>query len=122
MGFARRNFFVPVPEASSYDELNDILLERCLQYAQRTMRAEHETVVQRWQQERAALRLLPSVIFPCCRMVEVTARRISCVEFETCFYSVPVRYAQQKLTLRGLRGLDRGLLRSGAHRSPSPIL
>lgn len=83
VGFARRNFLTPVPEVASFAELNAKLEEQCLGYAQRTMRGE--TVAQRWQQEQLALRPLPVIPFPCCRTVEVTANRVSCVEFETCF-------------------------------------
>lgn len=101
VGFARRNFLTPVPEVASFEALNTLLHEHCLGYAQRTMRGERETVAERWQQEQAALRPLPMIPFPCCRTVEVTANRVSCVEFDTCFYSVPVDYAHQKLSLRG---------------------
>ena len=100
VGFARRTFLTPVPEVASYEELNARLREGCLAYAQRTMRGERETVAERWQKEQVALRTLPVVPFPCCRTVAVTANRVSCVEFETNFYSVPVRYAYQKLLLR----------------------
>ena len=32
VGYTRRNFMVPVPQVSSFEELNQILRQRCLKY------------------------------------------------------------------------------------------
>jgi len=32
VGYARRNFLVPVPKVSSFEELNQLLQQRCLKY------------------------------------------------------------------------------------------
>lgn len=55
VGFVRRNFLTPVPEVASLEELNVLLLERCLVYAQRSMRGERETVAALWHKEQATL-------------------------------------------------------------------
>lgn len=102
VGFAKRNFFTPLPEVASYEELNEILWHRCQEYARRTRRGQTLSVAELWGQERtAALRKLPPVAFDCSRTVEVSATRMSLVPFETNHYSVPVRYAgARELALR----------------------
>lgn len=102
VGFIKRNFFTPLPEVASYEELNQLLWQRCQEYAKRTRRGQSQTVAELWAQERAtALRNLPPVPFDCSRSVKVGATRTSLVPFETNHYSVPVRFAGVKnLTLR----------------------
>lgn len=102
VGFVKRNFFTPLPEIASYEELNQILWQRCQEYAKRTRRGQSQAVAELWAQERTtALRSLPPVPFDCSRTVKVGATRTSLVPFETNHYSVPVRFAGTKnLTLR----------------------
>lgn len=100
VGFAQRNIIGPRLEADSWEELNAILWERCLKYAERTFRGESETVLERWRQEQRALRQLPQRPFECCKTLPVTSNGTASVLFDTCRYSVPVRYAHEKLVLR----------------------
>jgi len=44
VGYARRNFLVPVPEVDSFPELNDLLRRRCLAEAGRCLRGETRTI------------------------------------------------------------------------------
>jgi hypothetical protein len=53
---------VPVPEVNSLQELNDLLLGRCLAEAQRRLRGEGQTIGERWDQERP--HLLPLLASP----------------------------------------------------------
>src|SRR5438128_6195352 len=56
VGFSRRNFMVPLPEASSFEELNGLLVERCLQDEQRRVSRQPLTIGQALEQERPLLR------------------------------------------------------------------
>lgn len=102
VGFAKRNFFTPLPDVASFEELNASLWAGCQEYARRTRRSQVLCVSELWEQERTtALRPLPPVPFDCSRSVEVDASRLSCVPFETNHYSVPVQYAgTRQLLLR----------------------
>lgn len=100
IGFAQRNIIGPRLEADSWGELNAILWERCLKYAERTFRGESETVLERWRQEQRVLRQLPQRPFECCKTLPVTSNGTASVLFDTCRYSVPVRYAHEKLVLQ----------------------
>jgi transposase len=100
VGYARRNFLVPLPQVNSFQELNTILRERCLAEAGRRLRGESLTVGELWSHERPHLHSLPSRPFPCCRTLPVRPNRLSLVTFETNRYSVPVEHAHYSLFLR----------------------
>jgi len=100
VGYARRNYMVPVPEVDSFQELNDLLRRRCLAEAGRRLRGETETIGEMWERERPNLLPLPAHPFPCCRTVSVRPNRLSMVTFQTNRYSVPVEGDATSLLLR----------------------
>ena len=100
VGYSRRNYMVPVPEVNSFQELTDLLRQRCLAEAGRRLRGETETIGEMWKQERPDLLPLPDHPFPCCRTVPVRPNRLSMVTFQTNRYSVPVEHASGVLLLR----------------------
>jgi len=100
VGYARRNYMVPVPEVESFQELNDQLRQRCLTEAKRRLRGETQTIGELWERERPDLLTLPAHPFPCCRTVSVRPNRLSMVTFQTNRYSVPVEHAGGVLLLR----------------------
>jgi len=100
VGYARRNYMVPIPEVDSFQELNDLLRQRCLAEAGRRLRGETQTIGEMWEQERPDLLPLPAHPFPCCRTVSVRPNRLSMVTFQTNRYSVPVESDATSLLLR----------------------
>ena len=100
VGYARRNYMVPVPVVGSFRELNDMLRQRCLAEAGRRLRGERVTIGKMWEQERSQLLPLPAHPFPCCRTVPVRPNRFSMVTFQTNRYSVPVECTSKVLLLR----------------------
>lgn len=100
VGYARRNFLVPVPEVDSFQELNDLLRKKCLAEAGRCLRGETRTIGELWERERSHLLMLPVHPFPCCRTAPVHPNRLSMVTFQTNRYSVPAEYAGDPLLLR----------------------
>ena len=63
MGYARRNFLVPIPSFASFDELNGHLEQRCLERLERRLRGHDETIGQRMERDLEALLPLPAT--PC---------------------------------------------------------
>jgi len=55
VGYARRNYMVPVPEVNSFQELNGLLRQRCLVEGGRRLRGETQTIGEMWEQERPQL-------------------------------------------------------------------
>lgn len=61
VGYARRNFLVPLPRVSSLDELNADLRRKCLAEQERSVGRRDETVGELWEEEgHAALAPLPN--------------------------------------------------------------
>lgn len=60
VGFVRRNFLVPVPEADSLEELNERVLAQCLAYGERTIGGREKTVQILFEEEKVALLPLPA--------------------------------------------------------------
>lgn len=104
VGFARRNFLVPVPVVADFEALNHHLFDRCIDDLMRGLRGKDTTKAGLLEQERSALLRLPETPFPACRVVSTRASSLSLVRFDTNDYSVPVEHAHQKVTVRA--GVD----------------
>ena len=100
VGYARRNFLVPVPDVPSWEALNALLWERCAAEDARTVAGRAATVGTMWHAERAQLLPLPRHAYACCRTLPVRATRLGLVTFERNRYSVPSRVAGERLLLR----------------------
>ena len=61
VGYARRNFLVPIPSFPSFDALNAYLEERCLERLGRRLRGHEETIGQRMERDLESLLPLPAV-------------------------------------------------------------
>ena len=66
VGYARRSFMVPIPHARDIDELNALLLERCIERQKAVLRGADGTIAERLADDRAAFLALPAVSFDAC--------------------------------------------------------
>jgi len=99
LGFARRNFLVPVPEVDSLEPLNRQLLERCQSDLQHQTRGQPGPKGELLVEDRAVLLPLPKQSFEARRIEPATVNSESLVRFDTNDYSVPVKYAHRKLVV-----------------------
>lgn len=86
-----RQFFVPYPDVSSFEELNQYLHSECMKLLESNPK---------WNAEKAALRPLPAVRFNGARYKEAKVNRYSMVHFETNRYSVPTMYVGESVTVK----------------------
>jgi transposase len=100
VGYARRRYLVPVPEAASLEDLNVRLRRACLEDQGRTMEGRVTPIADLLATERAALLPLPERPVEIGLLREVVVRATGRVRFETNEYSVPTRYVGQRLTLK----------------------
>jgi transposase len=100
VGYARRNFMVPLPQVSSWDELNQHLLACCRAEGQRQLRGAQTTIGARWAEEQAHFLPLPDWPYSCCTVHPVRANGFGLVSFETNRYSVPPEHAHGDLLLK----------------------
>jgi transposase len=100
VGYMRRNYFVPIPEVESFEELNRMLWARLREDDGRTSPGKLLTIAEAWAEEKAKLVPLPRFPHQCCISLPVKANRFSLVSFDNNRYSIPVEYGiQSKLTL-----------------------
>jgi len=100
VGYARRNFLVPIPKVESFEALNAHLLNACRQDDARRPDRQTHTITESLAQEQPRFRSLPAHDLPCCATVQVALNPYSQVTFETNRYSVPVDAARAVLTLK----------------------
>src|SRR6516164_3702547 len=104
VGFARRNFMVPGPEADSWAGLNQVIEDRCRADLARHLRGQRASKSELLAEERQALRPLPAHGFEARRIELARANSLSLVRFDRNDYSVPTACAHQPITVVG--GLD----------------
>lgn len=97
VGFARRNFFVPLPEFDSFKELNEYLKAKCLGYINQAKRKGNKAVKDLFEIEKQKLQPLPLRSFPCYRYIETKVNSYSQIQFENNRYSVPTKYAHHRV-------------------------
>lgn len=99
VGFARRNFLVPVPQVDSLETLNRQLREGCQSDLQQRTRGKPASKVELLVEDQAVFLPLPKQSFEARRIEPASVDSQSLVRFNTNDYSVPVKYAHRKLTV-----------------------
>ena len=100
VGYARRNYFVPLPEGSDLEAINAALRENSLSDQQRIMAGRSDPIASRLAFERSHLGPLPTHAPDLGPLAEVLVHSTGRVRFQTNDYSVPIQYAYQRLTLK----------------------
>jgi transposase len=102
VGFARRNFMVPVPEiVNGLEGFNEQLLEQCRTDMDRRLRGQDGTKAELLKEDQAAFRPLPRTPFEGCRKLSTASNSLSLVRFDHNDYSVPVEYAHRMVVVKG---------------------
>ena len=104
VGYARRNFLVPVPSFPSFDALNAYLEERCLERMGRQLRGHRETIGQRMERDLETLLAFPAVPYDASDKHVSRVSSLSLVRYRTNDYSVPVAYGHREVVVRGYVG------------------
>ena len=102
VGYARRNFMVPIPRVSSWQELNAHLEEQCRKRRERRLRGHSETIGERFERDRAALLPLPAAPYEACEKISTRVSSLSLVRYRSNDYSVPTQYGHRQVWVKGL--------------------
>jgi transposase len=100
VGYARRNYLVPLPEGVDLETINAELKENCITDQQRIMAGRTEPITSRLAFERTHLGPLPIHAPDLGPIAEVLVHSTGRVRFQTNDYSVPIHYAYKRLTLK----------------------
>ena len=101
VGWARRNFMVPLPRFASWDDFNDWLEEQCRKRHADLLRGHTETIGQRLQRDLQAMAELPPAPFDACEQATGQVSSQSLVRYQTNDYSVPVAHGHRDVWVRG---------------------
>src|SRR5271165_3714109 len=101
VGYARRNFMVPIPHAASFAELNARLLEHCRRRLNDRLRSHDETIGERLVRDRAAFLPLPPTHYDGCEKRAARVSSLSLVRYRGNDYSVPTAYGHREVLVRG---------------------
>ena len=104
VGYARRNFLVPVPIVDSLEELNEKLLEDCIRYGDHRITGKEDTVRVLFEKEKDHLLTLPAVPFSNVRLIEGKVGHYGTVIADKNHYSAPSGYRGMKV--RGELSID----------------
>jgi len=98
--YSRLNFFVPVPDADDFAELNAHLRACCESDLMRRLRGKTLSKRQLLEEDKVAGLTIPTDRFDPRRLVSTTATSEALVRFDTNDYSVPVEHAHKPVVLR----------------------
>jgi transposase len=100
IGYAQRNFFSPIPEVDTFQELNAFLRQACQEDMQRRTRGQKQLVAELWRAEKELFLPLPAEDYRACITKVVKPNNYLQVVYDTNRYSVPYDYRDRQLVLR----------------------
>jgi transposase len=101
VGYARRNFLVPVPRCASWQELNAQLIEQCQKRRERRLRGHEQTIGERLQKDAETLLPLPPAPYEPCEKRTTRVSSLSLVRYRSNDYSVPTAYGYRDVLIKG---------------------
>jgi transposase len=101
VGYARRNFMVPIPRVSSWEELNTRLEAESQKRRLRRLRGHSEAIGERFRRDHAAMLPLPAVPYEACEKIAGRVSSLSLVRYRSNDYSVPTQYGHRQVWVKG---------------------
>src|SRR5664280_865906 len=101
VGYARRNFMVPIPRVSSWDELNTRLEAESQKRRLRRLRGHTESIGERFERDHAAMLPLPAAPYEACEKIAGRVSSLSLVRYRSNDYSVPTQYGHRQVWVKG---------------------
>ena len=97
VGYARRNYMVPIPQTKSLQALNESLLEDCIVYGDHKMATREQSVNELYDAEKSHLIALPEIEFSNIGFCSPKVDKFSTAIVDKNHYSVPTRYTHVKV-------------------------
>lgn len=100
IGYARRNYLVPVLSFPSFEDMNAYLRKQCKKRLLLKAAGKEQTIGELLDQERAHFLPVPTQEFEACRNESRRVNSLSLVKFKNNSYSVPVEYAHRNVLVK----------------------
>jgi transposase len=101
VGYARRNFLVPIPVFSDFEALNAHLLGSCRKRLADRLRGHAGTIGERLERDLAAFQKPLPAPYDACEKTPAGVNSLSLVRYRLNDDSVPTAYGHQKVLVRG---------------------
>ena len=101
VGFARRNFMVPIPVFATFEALNAHLADCCRKRMGERLRGHTETIGERLERDLAAMRRPLPPPYDACEKIGTRVSSLSLVRYRRNDYSVPTIYGHREVLVRG---------------------
>ena len=101
VGYARRNFMVPIPRVSSWEELNTRLEAESRKRRLRRLRGHTEAIGERFERDHRAMLPLPGAPYEACEKIAGRVSSLSLVRYRLNDYSVPTQYGHRQVWVKG---------------------
>jgi hypothetical protein len=101
VGYARRNFLVPIPVFADFEALNAYLLVGCRKRLADRLRGNDGTIGERLERDLAAFQTPLPAPYDACEKVTTRVSSLALVRYRRNDYSVPTAYGHQKVLVRG---------------------
>ncbi len=101
VGYARRNFLVPIPAFASFAALNAHLLECCHRRRADCLRGQDGTIGERLERDLAAFHKPLPAPYDACDKKPGSVNSLALVRYRLNDYSVPTQYGHQRVIVRG---------------------
>jgi transposase len=99
--YARSNFLTPIPRAASYEDLNAMLADRCLQRQGDVAGRHVETIGRRLVGDLEAFKDLPAVHLEPCEKRAARVSSTALVRYRCNDYSVPTAFGFREVLVKG---------------------
>ena len=101
VGYARRNFLVPMPSFASFAALNAYLEQQCRKRLNDRLRGHTETIGERLVRDQVAFLPVPASAYEACEIVPTRVSSLSLVRYRGNDYAVPTAYAHREVVVKG---------------------
>ena len=101
VGYARRNFLVPIPVFESFEALNAHLMTCCRRRLSDYLRGKHATIGERLVHDLAAFQTPLPAPYDACEKVSTQVSSLALVRYRCNDYSAPTAYGYRKVLVRG---------------------
>src|SRR6266516_3338084 len=101
VGYARRNFLVPIPVFADFEALNAHLLEGCRKRLADRLRGHDGTIGERFEKDKEMLLPLPAAPYEACDKRSTRVTSMALVRYRANDYSVPVCWGHREVLVKG---------------------
>jgi transposase len=97
VGYVRRNYMVPIPQAKSIEELNEKILKECIRYGEHRISGREKKVCELFEEEKSHLISMPDNPYSNIQTYDGEVDKYSTVIIDKNRYSVPTQYVGYKI-------------------------